>query len=215
MQKTDLVRLEEKLGYTFRDKELLLTCFTHSTYANAHGGESNERLEFLGDALLGFLVAEELYRAGGLSEGEMTGLRRSAVSRPPLEAAVDAMGIAYVRFTGGVQNLGKKSKSSLFEAVAAGIYLDGGMEAARVFVREKLMPYAGKTYDYKSELNELFPHAVSYGECMRTGQDHAPSFTVRVHAGGRSAQGTGASKEEAEQSAAQAILKLFKEDRGE
>ena len=59
MQKADFSEIEEKLGYTFRDKDLLSTCFTHSSYANAHGGASNERLEFLGDALIGFLVAEE------------------------------------------------------------------------------------------------------------------------------------------------------------
>lgn len=214
MQRADFSKIEEKLGYTFRDKDLLSTCFTHSSYANAHGGASNERLEFLGDALIGFLVAEELYGAGG-SEGKMTKQRIATVSQKPLESAVRAMGVGYVYFSGSECNLGKKSISSLFEAITAGIYLDGGMEAARTFVREKLLPYAGNYDDGKSKLNELFPHAVVYEECSRSGQDHAPCFTVCVNAGGKSAEGTGASKEEAEQAAAQALLKLFKENRGE
>lgn len=214
MQRADFSKIEEKLGYTFRDKDLLSTCFTHSSYANAHGGASNERLEFLGDALLGFLVAEELYKAGG-SEGKMTKQRIATVSQKPLESAVRAMGIGYVYFSGSECNLGKKSISSLFEAITAGIYLDGGMEAARMFVREKLLPYAGNYDDGKSKLNELFPHAVVYEECARSGQDHAPCFTVRVSAGGASAEGIGASKEEAEQAAARALLNLFKENRGE
>ena len=215
MQKADLSSLEEKIGYTFRDKQLLAACFTHSSYAKTHGTQSNERLEFLGDALIGFLVAEELYRGSDDAEGEMTKRRIAIVSRRPLEEAVRAMGIGYAFFSGGENNLGKKSVSSLFEGIAAGIYLDGGMQAARAFVREKLMPYAGNFDDFKSRLNELFPHAVQYEECSRSGQDHAPCFTVRVTASGKSALGSGASKEQAEQSAARALLEHLGATRGE
>ena len=215
MQKADLSSLEEKIGYTFRNKDLLTACFTHSSYARTHGTQSNERLEFLGDALIGFLVAEELYRGSDEQEGSMTKHRIAIVSKRPLEEAVRAMGIGYVYFSGGENNLGKKSVSSLFEAVAAGIYLDGGMESARTFVREKLLPYAGNFDDFKSRLNELYPHAVLYEECSRSGQDHAPWFTVRVTASGKSAQGSGASKEQAEQSAAKALLEMLGATRGE
>ena len=215
MQKADFSETEKKLGYVFRDKSLLETCFTHASYAKTHGTQSNERLEFLGDALIGFLVAEELYRGSDDQEGDMTKRRIAIVSKRPLEEAVRAMGIGYVYFSGGENNLGKKSISSLFEAVAAGIYLDGGMECARTFVREKLLPYAGNFDDFKSRLNELYPHAVQYGECLRSGQDHAPCFTVRVTASGKSAQGSGASKEQAEQSAAKALLELLDTKRGE
>ena len=91
MQKAELSSLEEKIGYTFRNKDLLTACFTHSSYARTHGTQSNERLEFLGDALIGFLVAEELYRGSDEQEGSMTKRRIAIVSKRPLEEAVRGM----------------------------------------------------------------------------------------------------------------------------
>ena len=215
MERPELADIEKKLGYTFRDKGLLKTCLTHSSYANLHGTQSNERLEFLGDAIVNFLVGEHLYRQGGTDEGEMTRQRIAAVSKKPMEAAMRALGIGYRYVSGGEQNLGKKSVSSLFEALAAGIYLDGGMEAARAFVCAKLLPFAGIFRDYKSELNERYPHAVRYECYERTGSDHAPQFSVCVYVGEKSARGTGRSKEEAEQNAAEAILGMLRAEPGE
>ena len=92
----DFSEAERKLGYVFSDKKLLETCFTHASYAAEHGCESNERLEFLGDAVLGFLVADALYAAGGEDEGEMTAMRIRCVSAPPL-AAARARSVGYAR----------------------------------------------------------------------------------------------------------------------
>ena len=104
-----LSQIERKIGYTFRDKSLLSTCFTHSSYANRCGGESNERLEFLGDAVLGFLVAEQLYRRGG-SEGEMTSARIRLVSAKPLEQSVRAMGLEQYLLSAGTSRRARRGK---------------------------------------------------------------------------------------------------------
>ena len=134
MEKTE--EIEGKIGYTFRDKGLLKTCFTHTSYAHEHGCESNERLEFLGDALLGFLVAEALYARGG-AEGEMTSLRIRLVSAKPLAEAVRADGLdKYLLLSGAAA--GERVVSSLFEALVAGIWLDGGIDPARTFVFSRL-----------------------------------------------------------------------------
>ncbi len=206
----DLAAAEEKLGYVFRDKKLLARCFTHSSYANAHGGESNERLEFLGDALLGFLVAEELYAKGG-SEGEMTAARIRLVAAQPLARAVRAAGLdAFLLHAG---DAGEKSVSSRFEALVAGLYLDGGMEAARAFVRANLPVAEEREPNYKGELQEFLqgralPRAV-YETVSVSGAPHAPSFTVRASACGASAEGTGGSIRTAEKEAAKNLLALL------
>ena len=138
-------RLEKEIGYTFRDKALLKTAFVHSTYANAHGGEDNERLEFLGDAVLELIVSERLYRmeerGRTASEGEMTEMRQRLVSGSALAAAARRLGLGeYLRFEGGASNVGEMTISSLFEALVAAIYLDpdGGYPAAERFVLENL-----------------------------------------------------------------------------
>ncbi len=206
-----------KLGYIFRDAALLETCFTHSSYANEHGGESNERLEFLGDAVLGFLVADELYRTRGVREGEMTALRSRLVSAKPLAEAIRADGLEqYLRVSGS--GAGEKAVSSLFEALTAGIYLDGGLEAARAFVRAKLSPEKAAGANYKGELQEYLQarlhETARYVLVSQEGEAHAPRFTVRAEGAGEQALGTGGSVRAAEKDAARSLLELLKE-RGE
>ncbi len=208
---------ERKLGYVFQDKKLLRTCFTHSSYAREHGGEDNERLEFLGDALLGFLVAEELYGAGG-DEGEMTALRIRLVSAKPLATAVRAAGLdAHLR-AADVRSVGEKAVSSLFEALTAGIYLDGGLEAARAFVRAKLPRAQDREPNYKGDLQEWLQargqERADYILISREGEVHAPSFTVRATAGGFSAEGRGGSVREAQKHAAKELLRRLKAGAG-
>ena len=208
--------IEQKLGYTFRDKALLTRCFTHSSYANAHGGESNERLEFLGDALLGFLVAERLYGRGG-SEGEMTAARIRIVAAQPLARAVRAAGLeAFLLHCGSA---GEKSVSSLFEALTAGIYLDGGIEAARAFVLANLPLAEESEPNYKGDLQEYLqgrgmPRAV-YEVIAESGAAHAPVFAVRASACGKCAEGRGTSRRAAEKEAAKNLLALLLQGGGE
>lgn len=199
---------ERRLGYTFADRRLLETCFTHASYASEHGCASNERLEFLGDAVLDFLVADELYAAGGASEGEMTARRIRYVAAQPLAEAVRRAGLdAFLLHVGAP---GEKAASSLFEALTAGIYLDGGLDAARAFVRAKLLVAADSEPNYKGDLQEWLQArglpTAAYETLSREGATHAPLFTVRAAGGGESAVGRGGSLRAAQKDAAKKLL---------
>ncbi len=199
---------ERRLGYTFADRRLLETCFTHASYASEHGCASNERLEFLGDAVLDFLVADELYAAGGASEGEMTARRIRYVAAQPLAEAVRRAGLdAFLLHVGAP---GEKAVSSLFEALTAGIYLDGGLDAARAFVRAKLLVAADSEPNYKGDLQEWLQArglpTAAYETLSREGATHAPLFTVRAAGGGESAVGRGGSLRAAQKDAAKKLL---------
>lgn len=211
--KFDASAVQEKIGYVFRDQALLKRCFTHSSYSNAFGGENNERLEFLGDAVLGYIVADELYRLGG-SEGEMTRLRIRLVSQKPLEKAVRAMGLEEYLLFSGENNVGGKGVSSLFEALLAGICLDGGMEEARRFVRAHLPFAQDKEPNFKGELQEYLQKMhlalAAYEVVAQEGEDHAPRFTVRATAAGTAAFGTGKNVRDAEKAAAKELLARLK-----
>lgn len=211
-----LKEIQEKIGYTFRDPFLLEQCFTHSSYANAHGGESNERLEFLGDALLGFVVAEELY-AQGLTEGEMTTARAARVSADALASVIREEGLE--RHISAVGDPGEKAVSSLFEALVAGIYLDGGMDSAKAFVHRMLALKKKDGRNYKGDLQEYLQarglERAEYVPVSRTGADHQPHFKVRAEAAGLSAEGEGGSLRAAEKQAAKNLLSLLAEHEGE
>ncbi len=215
-----VLQIERKIGYTFRDKALLQTCFTHASYnTERYGGENNERLEFLGDAVLGFLVADELYRKGRGDEGDMTALRIRLVSAKPLERAVRSMGLQqYLLYPPGA-SVGEKAVSSLFEAIVAGIYLDGGLDSARTFVRTHLLRSVPSEQNYKGELQEFLQarkfEKATYRVIERTGAAHAPHFKVEVLGAGERAQGEGSSVREAEKAAAKRLLALFNQERGE
>ena len=211
--KFDASAVQKRIGYVFRDPALLKRCFTHSSYSNAYGGESNERLEFLGDAVLGYIVADELYRQGG-SEGEMTRTRIRLVSQKPLQRAVRAMGLEEFLLFSGENNVGEKGVASLFEALLAGICLDGGMDAARMFVRAHLPFAQDKEPNYKGELQEYLQKMhlalAAYEVVAQEGEDHAPRFTVRATAAGKAAEGTGKSVRDAEKAAAKELLARLK-----
>lgn len=217
----DIAAVERIIGYTFRSKPLLCTCFTHASYANAHGAESNERLEFLGDAILGFLAAKALYTRREESEGRMTERRQKFVSEGPLKECVERAGLdAYLLYEGGTPSA--KAVSSLFEAVVAGIYLDGGMDEAEKFVAAFLFPLAaeeGKKRNYKGELQEYLQargqEKTAYSLVKTEGAAHAPHFTVRADGGGMHAYGEGSSKSEAEKAAAASLLAALQNRSGE
>jgi ribonuclease-3 len=233
-----LEELQRALGHAFRDTALAERALTHSS-ALGHGpsrGDSqrgdkrtgdNEQLEYLGDALLGFLVAEYLVaRFPDWTEGQLSKSRSRLVSTVPLSVAAQRLGLGeYLRLGRGEEKTGGRQKPALladtFEAVVAAIYLDAGLAAAREFAARTLLDAAVKTEgsrldlsDHKSALQELLqgrgmPPA-SYQVVRQEGPDHRKTFWVELQVADIvSATGSGANKKEAEQAAAgQALEQL-------
>lgn len=220
--------LEKKLGYTFRDKHLLENALTHSSYANEMKTakcQSNERLEFLGDAVLGIISAEYLYmHHTHVPEGELTRLRASMVCERSLHGFALTVGLGgWLRLGRGEENTGGRERSSIladaFEAVIAAIYIDGGMEAAKPFVTRFADSFfaahlGGGLRDYKTELQEIVQK--NHGEKLEyllageSGPDHDKQFVVEVRLNSNCiGSGTGGSKKEAEQAAAREALSLM------
>lgn len=221
--------LEKKLGYTFRDPELLALALTHSSWSNERGlGHKgcNERLEFLGDSILGFVVAEALFQTyGDKPEGEMTRLRAELVCEASLVESAAPLDLGeHLRLSKGEAMGGGHQRPSMiadaFEAVLAAIYLDGGEEAARAFLGRTILPKIRKAaaakHDYKTLLQEAVQSvgiaAPTYRMAGESGPDHRKVFTAQVIYGGEVAgEGSGFSKKEAEQAAAQAAYERFRE----
>lgn len=205
--KEDEAAAEEAIGYTFRDKNLLRTAFTHNSYTNLRGEENNERLEFLGDAVLQLAVTESLYLHSAADEGELTRIRKNYVARPALERAADRAGLMrFMRYSGGESNIAGKTASNLFEAVTAAIYLDGGMEHARAFLRHFLTE--AKLENYKSALQE-YTQEREKKTPEYSGEDTEQGYRCTVTALGRSATAEAASKKLAEQDAAKALYEIL------
>ena len=207
--------IENKIGYTFQDKDLLRVAFTHSTYANAYGGKDNERMEYLGDAVLQLVVTEwQFARYERAEEGEMTRQRQKYVCEEALDEAARGLGLQkYLLVAGGKANVGKKTVSSLFETVVAAIYLDGGYDAAKAFiVKYGRLETQSVSTNYKGALQELLQ---SKGEqppvykTVKSGKDNAPTFVATAIAMGETATGEGGSKKEAEQQAAERLLAVL------
>ena len=227
-----LENLQENLGYRFRDESLLRGALYHSSYANEHRNEnivSNERLEFLGDAVLGFVSAEFLYsRFPHAPEGELTRIRAALVREESLFEVAQALQLGECLMLGkGEESGGGRQRPSILadctEAVFAAVYLDGGMDCARDLIHRVLLSKGdievaeSRRRDYKTELQELVqrkPHQVLRYELVgQSGPDHAKVFTVAVLLNGDPVgEGSGHSKKEAAQASARAALeKLTKE----
>ena len=209
--------IEDKIGYSFADKQLLREAFTHSTYANAHGGKDNERMEYLGDAVLQLVVTEWQYeRYQKADEGTMTRSRQKLVCEEALLDAVYDLGIEkYLLVEGSRANVGKKTVSSLFETVIAAIYLDGGYAAAKEFIQkfglDHIRPQAGNA---KGELQEYLQDLGEKPPVYKTeklGKDNAPVFYATATALGKTEKGEGKSKKQAEQSAAANLLRELRQ----
>lgn len=219
-----MTELEEKLGYNFKKAELLKTALTHSSYANEnrHDGDCNERLEFLGDAVLGLIVARYLYiNCPQLAEGRMTRLRAELVCEKNLDEVAAKLELGkYLRLGKGEELGGGRTRPSILadavEAVLAAIYLDSGMEEAERFVNTFIISVyeSGESdfdRDYKTELQEFVQRKNSqileYMLIGESGPDHAKLFTIAVKLNGiEIASGTGKSKKAAEQAAAKAAM---------
>lgn len=204
--------IEKKLGYRFSNKQLLKDAFTHSTYAHLHGGNDNERLEYLGDAVLELIVSEWQYTGEPTATaGQMTAKRQKIVCRAALDSATDGLGIwKYLLYEGTLENLRGKPKSSLFEAVTAAVYLDGGYEAARAFVLgHGNLRSVADTENYIGELKEYLEKRGQdqpKEEMVQSGKANAPVFRCMLTALGESAEGEGRTKREARAMASARLL---------
>ena len=222
--------LEEKLGYKFKNIDLLKNALTHSSYANeVRGGySSNERLEFLGDSVLSLVVSDYLYKQfKNLPEGELTKLRASLVCEKSLCSFSRELELGkFLNLGKGEDHNGGRERDSIladaFEAVLAAIYLDGGMESARRYVMNFVLRELKHTddevfKDYKTALQEIIQRnpeeSVSYVLTSESGPDHDKSFTVEVRLNSNVIGcGTGKSKKQAEQRAAKQALQLMGEE---
>ena len=221
--------LEQRLGYQFRDRALLSEALNHSSYANEHralGEQSNERLEFLGDSVLGFVTAEflfELHR--DLPEGDLTRQRAALVCEQSLYEVAKMLDLGkYLKLGKGEDAGGGRTRPSILadatEAVFAAVYLDGGIEAASALIHRVLLDKEGEhaeelMQDYKTALQELVQRksgqALSYRMVGESGPDHNKTFTAEVWLNGEGVgTGSGHSKKEAEQAAARAAIRRLK-----
>lgn len=219
---------EKAIGYSFQNKSILLNALTHSSYANEvkhKNCESNERLEFLGDAVLGIITAEYLYfHNAHVPEGELTKLRAMMVCEKTLYSFALGIGLGHhLRLGHGEENTKGRERPSIladaFEAVVAAIYIDGGIEAAKRFVtgfadRFFCARIESSFKDYKTTLQEIVQK--NHGERLEyvlkgeSGPDHNKEFIVEVHLNSNViGEGRGGSKKEAEQMAAKEALALM------
>lgn len=220
--------LEAAIGYRFQNLSLLQNALTHSSYANERWHNSllsNERLEFLGDSILGMLVAEYLFRNfPNRPEGELTRMRADMVCEKTLAAAANRIGLGEHLLLGhGEEQGGGRSRDSILadavESVIAACFLDGGVDAALKFVQQFILVEVPVSklhnVDYKTQLQELVQQkknqVLSYALVGQSGPDHDKQFDVEVSLNGAVVgSGSGSSKKRAEQDAARAAIeKLF------
>jgi ribonuclease III len=222
--------LQKTLGVPFQQQELLTQALTHSSYANENPGiapASNERLEFLGDAVLGLIVGENLFRDfPAMAEGEMTRLRSILVKQETLARVAESIELgAYLYLGKGEESSGGRDKPAnlarALEALIAAVYLDHGYAVTEQFVLEILDAellktlYQGTIIDYKSQLQELLQAKAQqtpvYNLIETEGPDHDKKFTVEVKLGNDVlASGVGRSKKKAETEAARIALENLK-----
>ena len=223
----DLELVEKSIGYTFKNKELLKTALTHTSYAYENKKESNEKLEFLGDSILEFISSKYLYgKYTNLREGEMTKVRATVVCEESLYKVAKMHNFGDFLYLGkSEQKTGGKNRPAILadsvEAVIAAIYLDGGIEEADRFIIENLkseIEIATKHVgdkDYKTVLQEkLQEHGdvrIEYETIGESGPDHNKKFRAQVKCNGKIlATGEGKSKKEAQMHAAQKALEDLK-----
>ena len=217
---------EKIIGYTFQNETLLRQALTHSSYANERHrkSEDNERLEFLGDAVLELVSSEFLFlNYPKLSEGDLTQLRASLVCEPTLAACTAQMQLGdFVRLGRGEEQTGGRRRKSILsdalEAVIGAIYLDGGFTNAKEFILKFILTdieHKKLFYDSKTILQEFvqgnYEEALSYRLLEESGPDHNKNFTVEARIGDRAiGSGSGRTKKAAEQEAAYQALLLLK-----
>jgi ribonuclease-3 len=218
---TDPGAVEARVGHRFADPSLLRRALVHRSYASEIEGEiNNERLEFLGDAVLSVVVAEELFRSWDLSEGAMAKVRAAVVNEASLATVAVGIGLGDALLLGkGEEASGGRHKASILadamEAVLGAVFLDGGLDAARRLILERwgdlleARADAPGRLDYKTRLQEALARRGEVPEYAVEGEgpDHERSFTAEVQVGGMIlGSGSGSSKKRAEQDAARRAL---------
>ena len=224
----DFADLEAKIGYRFSNRELLVTALTHSSYANEfsrHKGEIafNERLEFLGDAVLELVTSEFIFETHKeMPEGSMSKLRASMVCEPSLAFCAKGIGLgSYLRLGKGEDMTGGRGRDSIlsdaFEAVIGAIYLDGGLKPAGEFIREYALTKLDDARLFKDSKTLLQEITQEKYRCMpeyvlmkEEGPAHMRTFTIELRIAGKAmAVGTGSSKKGAEQEAARKAIRMI------
>jgi ribonuclease III len=220
---------EQRLGYTFRQRELLRRALTHKSYSHEAKDDAvrhNETFEFLGDSVLGFVVGDLLFHQfPELDEGALSKMKAFLVSAPSLAKKAHAYGMGEVILLGvGEEKTGGRKKDSLlanlFEAVVAAIFLDGGIDAARQLLERSFLDDIKSIdeqdllfHDYKTALQELAQgnglQLPEYSVVEEVGPDHDKMFVVEVKVGSLSARGEGSSKKEAQQQAARLAMREY------
>lgn len=226
-----LLELETTIQYTFKDKDKLLLAVTHSSYANEkriEGLTSNERLEFLGDAVLNIVTSEWIYKGfPAMPEGEMTKIRASIVCESSLMKCANKIKLGkYLILGKGEENTGGRTRTSIlsdaFEALIGAIYLDGGLNASRQFISSAMVELFANInnnavfIDYKTQFQELIQKSgeqkINYEILDEKGPDHNKVFVAQLSVGMKVfGTGEGRSKKEAEQNAAKAALIKYKQ----
>ena len=229
MPEHDISHLENSLGYCFRDKKIFLEALTHKSFFHENPDKAdayNERLEFLGDSVLGFVVVEYLFLSDyKLTESVMAKTKSYLVKESVLSEIANAIFLGkYLRLGKGEEVTGGRTKRSLLadavEALLGAVYIDGGYEKARALIirlfREKIdtIIRSGEFHDFKTELQEktqlLFSTIPEYKIIRQEGAEHKKLFTIEVYIEGeRYGDGTGKSKKEAETLAAKEALQKF------
>jgi ribonuclease-3 len=222
----------QKLGFTFNDIDLLVTAFTHRSYVNEHRktvSAHNERLEFLGDAVLELVVTEYLYAQFSDPEGILTNWRSALVRTESIGAAAARFGFEpLLRLSRGEKRGTQRAREQIlansFEAVVGALYIDQGYEAAKTFITQSILVtfkeilVSGSWMDPKSHLQEIVQSRESFTPVYKVleevGPDHDKVFTVGVMVNGvLRGKGTGPSKQAGQQKAAEAALKSYEGDK--
>jgi len=230
-RRSELFEFSDKIGIRFKDLSLLNQAFVHSSYIHENGLdplESNERLEFLGDGVLGIATTEHLYKKHpNYHEGDLTKIKSAVVSKPVLAKESARMNLGkYILLGKGEERSGGRQRDSTlanaFEAIIGAIFLDSGFYTAKDFLREnflqKLEEKEKEAEDYKSQLQEVLQAKYNkrpvYVVAGHTGPEHSKTFLVKALVKGRLlGKGKGASKKEAEQMAAKEALKKLESEK--
>lgn len=184
MNNDDISAVQSRIGYEFKDTKYLYAAFTHSSYVNEHAAVCNERIEFLGDCVLNFLVGERLFRTDPTArEGALSARRAALVSRAPLARIIDGLGlIRFLRVGAGVEKsaFSDKARSDIFEALLGAVYIDGGLDGCRAVLDNIYYGYVMPEADHKSALQEFAASAgmsVIY-DTQADGNEFATKLTV-------------------------------------
>lgn len=217
----NFTEVEKIIGYTFKNKKLLERALTHSSYSNEHKVESNERLEFLGDAVIEFIITEILYKEFKGEEGDLSKIRALVVSEKPLSETIDKLDLSkyLIKGVGESKNTtqSRAVKCDMFEAIVGAIYLDGGLEESKKFFAFALgdiiedLKINGYVDDPKSKLQESLKQAKIVYITHKTGADHMPIYKTTVFVNdAKVGTGQGTNKKTAEENAASMALNNLK-----